>query len=375
MARIFTGGFESGDLLLDNWSYGETDLGAGSSPTSLPPAVSSSANEHRTLDGVNGGKFGGKFATSAGQKTMWVEQTLASNPSECYIRICMRRTTTGHSTLPVAFFYDNAGAFVGSLYLNRDASDRLSVHGNADALLALSSPGHTIVESATVFSRIEIHMSVSGGTFNIVELRVDDIPWPEMIVSGFGAGGSTGLGRIRILGAWNNQSGGHSSTVIIDDIAVNDTTGAVNNGFCGDGYVDGFKPNGVGTFSQLFNSAGDQVNNYSYVNTLPPSANGTNAVGTATPGAKDTYNVQDMPAPALGVNVVILSAYASKNGPAVSNATLVAIFDGVESDASPAALPTGSPNWFSRQFELDPNTGVPFTRSTLNGMEAGIQFS
>ena|SRR5581483_1116398 len=373
MARIFTGGFESGDLLLDGWVSGQTDLGAGGTPVGRPVAVSSSVNEHRTLDGTNGGAFGAKLYTFAGERTMWIEKTLP-NPDDCYLRICFRRTGSTNSAAPFLYLFDQDDTFCGSLNLNMDSTDGLSLRGSGGALLATSAVGHTIPQSSTVFTRLEVHLTVSGGNLNIVELRVDDVPWAEMNYSGFGSSTATGLGKIRLQGCWNNQSGGNDNAMFYDDIAVNDTTGSINNGFCGNGFVQALLPNGNGTFSQLTNTAGNSTNNYTYVNTLPTTANGSNAVGTASVNLKDTYAVQDIPAPALGINVVTIAAYASKNGPGVSNANVVGMFNDTEDDGNSIALPVGSPNWIKRDLELNPNTGLPFTHNDINSMEVGIKF-
>lgn len=375
MARIFTGGFESGDLVLDGWTNGQSNLGTGSGGGQQPSIVTGAVGNHRTLDGVNGGNFGCNLFTTAGSGVIWVDKTIPSNPADVYVRVCAHKSTTANASWPFLFLYDQTNTFIGSLRWNADVVNGLSLRNQGNALLVASNVSHTVTESATVWTRMEFHLTFSGGLCNLIQVRIEDTVWSEVTFTGFGPGGSTGLGEIRLHGPDNNQAGGNSGTVWYDDVAVNDASGTINNGFCGNGFIQGLTPSAAGTFTQLFNSAGNQTNNFSYVNTLPVTSNGTNAVGTSTPNQKDTYNVPDLPAPALGVNVVILSAYASKNGPSVSNANLVGVFNSTENDGSSFLLPIGAPNWLTRQLEVNPNTAVPFTRTDINGMEVGVKFT
>lgn len=77
-----------------------------------------------------------------------------------------------------------------------------------------------------------------------------------------------------------------------DDWAVNDTTGGADNTWCGDGHIERLTPNGNGDVNNWTNSAGNKVNNYTYVDELPPNLD-TDYVKSSTPAEQDMYNCTD----------------------------------------------------------------------------------
>jgi hypothetical protein len=84
-----------------------------------------------------------------------------------------------------------------------------------------------------------------------------------------------------------------TSSTFFDDIAVNNTEGLVDNGWCGDGRILAIKPNANGDVSQLNGSDGDQVDNYLLVDDIP-SDNDVSYVSSAVVDDYDLYNLQDI---------------------------------------------------------------------------------
>lgn len=82
---------------------------------------------------------------------------------------------------------------------------------------------------------------------------------------------------------------GGADPFFFDDVAVNDTNGAVDNSWCGDGRIIALVPNAVGSSSQWLNSSGSSTNNYQYVDEVPPSD--TDYVRATGSGYVDDYNL------------------------------------------------------------------------------------
>jgi hypothetical protein len=101
--------------------------------------------------------------------------------------------------------------------------------------------------------------------------------------------------------------------IAFDDIAVNDTTGAVQNGRCGDGSVLYQKSVGNGNSSQFVGSDGNSADNYALVDEVPPDT--ADYVASSTPGNQDGYTIESIPAPYNAVRLVQPIAYAALAAP------------------------------------------------------------
>lgn len=75
-----------------------------------------------------------------------------------------------------------------------------------------------------------------------------------------------------------------------DDMALNDTTGLVDNSWCGDEHYEILNPNGNGDTNDWTGSDGDKVNNYALVDEIPPTGD-TDYVASDTPTEQDMYNL------------------------------------------------------------------------------------
>lgn len=83
--------------------------------------------------------------------------------------------------------------------------------------------------------------------------------------------------------------------VFIDDIAINDTNGGVDNSWCGDGKITKIFPNDDGTDNDWTNTDGDSINNYTYVDEYPNDGDFTYVYcSVISSGTQDQYNMSSL---------------------------------------------------------------------------------
>ncbi len=121
-----------------------------------------------------------------------------------------------------------------------------------------------------------------GAPYN-VEIKLDGIRYVQLSQA---TSLSTENPFVRKLGYIDYCFGARAA---LDDVAVNDTTGSIDNSWCGDGHVIALTPNANGDFSQFVGSDGDTTANYALVNEIP--ANTTSYVESSVSAKKDLYHL------------------------------------------------------------------------------------
>lgn len=101
---------------------------------------------------------------------------------------------------------------------------------------------------------------------------------------------------------------GNDNHLYLDDLALNDTSGAADDSWCGDGYVERLTPNGNGSVNQWTGSDSDTTDNYLLVDEVPASS--TDYVEDSTPGNQDMYALSAF----SGTGKTILRVYAEARG-------------------------------------------------------------
>lgn len=123
---------------------------------------------------------------------------------------------------------------------------------NTCTLKVLLSGSLTTVGTFSVIGNTWIKLDMyfkANATTGAYELKVDNVSKYS------GSSVNTGTGGIKRIFSGNTQSTinlDHS----IDDLALNDTSGSVNNSWCGDGTIVSLKPKGAGNYSQWDSSEG-----------------------------------------------------------------------------------------------------------------------
>lgn len=91
---------------------------------------------------------------------------------------------------------------------------------------------------------------------------------------------------------WNTNA---YTNTYLDDLALNDTTGLVDNSWCGDGIIVKMTPNGNGDSNDWTGSDGDKVNNYLHVDEFPNDGDATYVYADGvSAGTQDYYSLSDL---------------------------------------------------------------------------------
>jgi hypothetical protein len=322
MARIFTEGFEMGDLL--SW-----DVVSG-------PIVSA------------GGKRSGDYGlyTWFGPKGT-IAKYFDTPLTELYFRIA----------------YYSRGNYAQDLYFDDTYGDshvRLDVSGGQNINLYVNgssvSTGSIMVTG--VWDLIEIYIKIATeGQIIVKRNGIQDINYE----GNTNPDGDNSINNMRF----------YFDGAYADDIAVNDTTGTEDNSWCGDGHIIAIKPNGNGDSSQLTGSDGDSVDNYLLVDDIPKDDDTTYVWGE-TVDNQDLYNLE---APSLPVNHKIKRIYAEARAkdPDIGNIALPIKSGTTQSDGTTKGLTTEYSAIKGDEYTVNPDTGLPWTESDLNALQAGIK--
>ncbi|HEY1292922.1 MAG TPA: hypothetical protein VGJ60_07585 [Chloroflexota bacterium] len=268
---------------------------------------------------------------------------------------------SGDSIAPFCELRDPNGVALASLCL-RSTQFIDACQGSNGTVVATSS----VSVSLAVWHTLEWRHQMSSTTSGITEVWLDGMQ--IILFSGDNNAATTLLtiGQLRI-GCIGVVRG--ASYHCFDDLAINDTTGTINNGRPGDGRVVFLPPSGTGSSTMLTRGGTDSGANWSQVDESPMSV--ADYVQSATPGDRDLYAITDLAAPPVVIYAVDVVAQAQKGdaGEAAAAATLksgAAVLEG-------SAVTLGMwPAYPRLARETDPNTGQPWTFAGVNGAEAGV---
>jgi hypothetical protein len=202
----------------------------------------------------------------------------------------------------------------------------------------------------------------------VCEVRLDGAATNEIAFSGDtkNAGTNTTIDTVQLTMNWGS-SGPYGG---LADWYICDANGTTNNHWLGDVTVRNIKPSANGTYSQLTNSAGNQTNNYTYVDEIPASS--TDYVGAYTSGLKDTYRMADLPSGIATVMGVQVNTTTRKSDANLAQVKTKFIVNGTEYTGTARALSTSSQE-LSELREINPNTSQLWTVGDINSIESGIE--
>jgi hypothetical protein len=172
--------------------------------------------------------------------------------SEVYFRVWIKNSASGNP-LP-STLNEILALFAGSNPIISLVEDGTST--TAFKFYVRIGGSYTSVASVTIpldtWTKIEFYIKINS-TLGSYEIRIDDVA----ITSASDVNtGSTPLNSVR-FGA-NAATGSFQTPLYIsfDDLALNDTSGTINNFWCGAGTIVGLKPKGTGGKSQFTTSQG-----------------------------------------------------------------------------------------------------------------------
>ena len=202
-----------------------------------------------------------------------------SDLSEFYLRVPFY--ITGNNTINRLLYiqWRKGTTVLGTLQVNTLGTSvfNLSISGT------VASGTITIEES--VWYAIEIHVKIDDSVGEI-GLKVDgnlDIDYSGDTKPGADA-------NVDNIYIYNNSGGGvgKNTYIYIDDVAINDTAGGVDDSWCGDGRIIIIKPNGDTATLQLTPSAA--VGHYTLVDDIPADGDTTYVEGSVD-DEEDIYDL------------------------------------------------------------------------------------
>lgn len=206
---------------------------------------------------------------------------------------------------------------------------------------------------------LEIYLKLAATPNGSVIIKIDG----KIVFSFTGTtnGSYSTVDTLRVAGG-----SGNGEYIYTDDLAMNDTSGSVDNSWCGDGKVYAIKPNAAGDATQWTPSTGD---NYATVDDIPPSD--TDYVYTTTSGYIDNYNLTTLSL-ATGDSVsrlwLSLRAKDAASGGVISGGVCISGINYTED----IALPTDFGRIQGSELKTNPNTGLTWTQADLDALQIAI---
>lgn len=160
--------------------------------------------------------------------------------------------------------------------------------------------------------------------------------------------------------------------VQIDDIAINDITGAVDNSWIGDGHVIMLKPDANGDSSQLTGSDGNSTDNYLLVDDVPSDGD-TTYVQSATAGQKDLYNLSACGLSNVVIGRVWAEARAIDTGSGGGQVKLVTKAGATETDSAALTLSTSYAAIKSAEMLVNPADSAAWEVADLDALQVGVK--
>jgi hypothetical protein len=224
----------------------------------------------------------------------------------------------------------------------------------------LATSANTFGAAATWYSfqaKVTIHDTT--GEFTV---KVNGVEWVTYTGDTKNAGTSTRPDRL----TWSVNN----DTTRLDDLVVLDTTGSVANDWPGELSVVGIRPAGNGANSGLTGSDGNSTDNYQQVDEYPFITTDYN--GSATVGAKDTYNMTNVGKTGTVLAVQAFAQAVKSDAGAKSFKHLMRAAGGTEVTSSTVTLTTTSVVYAGPIWATDAD-GAAWTVASVDAHEFGMQ--
>jgi len=328
MARLFTDGAEMGDTLF--WSTPASVTNVTTSPRSGSRCYQLSAN---------GGTCSRSFSPLSevfGRTAFYVSSAFNSQDNHLIWR--------------------SGVVVMGSIRINTGTA-KLEAYVGASTLVA-TGVGTLQVNS---WYSLEYHIVIGlGGSITCKIDGITDLTYSgNTIVSSVSTIDNIGFGK----------TGTSGSTSRYDDIALNDTTGGVDNSWTGDGKVVMIRPTAAGDVTQLTPSAGA---NWECVDETPP--NQTDNVSSATAGQYDLYNCGTITLAANEViNRILVTARARENSATGDSIALGVKTGGTEFFGSNQAVTTVYSYYAGSDLTTNPDTAAAWAQADIDALQVGVK--
>jgi len=320
MTRLFTDGAEMGDILFWNSATGVT-----------------STTQKRS--GAYSYLFSNKDASKATPEI-----------GEFYLRSAIYSSV--FSGAPV-ISWKNSSTVLGSLKINKD-----TFYPEFYVGITKVATSNLFINLSTWYL-LELHVKIADS--GLLELKINGVLDNSVSYSG-----DTQPGADAVI----NNLYFYGYSCYVDDIAINDTSGSVDNSWCGDGHVIALVPDGVGDASELTPSSGSV--NYLMVDEVPSDGDTTYVSGSVAE-TKDLYNFT--PTGLYSGSHVVLRAFVETRTRDTSGSAPFATV--IQSGSSVVEETTQYTTLSYASYKgtdnyLNPATGLSWTVDELDALQAGI---
>lgn len=253
---------------------------------------------------------------------------------------------------------------------------------NHNSLTQIGSDSSVL--STSTWYLVELKIDKTGGAgASIAEAKLNGTSFATTSTATFG----TGLTAFNF--GFNLNAEGKTGTILFDDMAINDSTGANQTSYPGSGQIMHLRPNAAGDNTQLARGGTSvQATNWQGVSEVTPD-DGITFNNEHVTGKVDDHNIDDTPA-GIGssdtINVVQVGIRFS-GGAASSNSSLQARVKKAASgtvSSSSAITPTSTtwltnalaaPNNYPLTLYKDPDGTNAWTKTTLDSAQIGYIIS
>jgi hypothetical protein len=343
MTRLFTEGFEEGYLGGQPWLV--------------------SGSTYNLFSIIGAGRTTGSYTGNAlgfGQGGI-IETAGNYNTDILYVRFAVRQG--GISAIPADYMQlmASSGAIV-KVKFGYSSVVTVTVGTNVFS-------GNTLILQNNNWHLIEVFAQVSGTDVNII-FKIDGLVQGSGVAQGQVAA-NTKFKSVR----WIAPEGSNNFTFWLDDVAINDAQGTVDNSWCGDGRVIALRPNANGTTTSMpwDGSDGNSTDNYALVNTY--EGNDTNYVRSDTVDALDWYGLPDVTLNSgEKINRVWVSGIArqeSSSGGAFKLGLMTS--GGTQSFSGDLSLGTSYRVYTGDVLDKNPQNNSAWTSTAVNGLQIGVK--
>ena len=363
MARIWTEGFEFRHSTKSTWqpsgSYDDYNF------------VADGYNINLYYDDGRSGGYALAFyyASSYTNHYRYLSKQL-QNLSEVFIRFWYKQITTKNYTKP---FYKTVKTFeLNNLYyISAEAFDDIAQEGKKYYLCLYDNLGNLLYKSDIVFENEwhKIDVRYKANSIGGLQLKIDD----KLVYSIDSATPDETISELK-FGLINSptpfgSSADISQKLYYDDIAVNDTSGTINNSWCGNGHVCRIVPTANGSVISSIPSTGQ---NYECIDDMINDDKAdTDYLTMTTDGGQDLYTfngLSSLPDSSSKIDYVGLVVRARNGG--IGHLNPVVKING-QTIQYPEKFVGGEFNGISYDITLNPLTGQPFSVSELSNSEIG----
>ena len=325
MGRLFTDGAEFGDVLF--WT--------------LPSSVSASNVRKRT----------GNYSYLAGGEAIKVLPTL----TEIFMRFSWEWSVGTYNSSGYFFAFYQGATTVAQVRINTVTRQWEYYLGTTLTLTG------TIPATEDQLFVIDLHLKTDNSV-GVFQMKIDG-------VMNIDYSGDTLPGATTAIDAFGYRAPSATGLYIyMDDIAINDTTGIVDNSWCGDGRVVLQRVNGNGDNIDFVPSAGD---NWENVDEIPIDGDTTYNQGLVS-GEYDLYNLEPCGLSNVSILRGWIEARARKTKASPETVLLGLKTDGTEYWNDSHNLMMSHSN-IRRDHTINPKTGSAWTIADLDALQVGFK--